>query len=876
VQDGQEYILDRKTMQEQSHKPIYNLLLSAFLFIIGFLPRVLGLSVFLTPDEFRWVSRSRDFLAGILTGNWAATLQTGHPGVTTMWTGSLGILYRYWMRPPLAPDNLLDFVRHVSEYPLPMSYVAPVRFPTVILTSLGIVVFFWLAARFFDRRTALVAACLIALDPFYLALSRVLHHDALATTFMTLSLLPMIGYWLHGWRRRWLWVSGVMAGLAFLSKSSALMLMPFCAIAAVWAYALRWRQGAEIGWRAIGRLILDGAGWGAVAWLTFSAFWPAMWVEPATVLSNVFGFVGEHVEEGHELGNYFLGQFTPDPGPLFYPATWLLRVTPLTFLGLGALLLRGGGPGNRPGPAADNRRQTTALLLAYVLFCSLTLTLGAKKQDRYLLPIFPVVDLLAGVGLAKLWQIAADKCAALWQRLRASDLLSPGWSYILLPAVVVAVQAVSALPHFPYYLTYFNPLLGGGRAAEQWITVGWGEGLDLAAAYLNQKPNADRLKVTAWYLPTFMAYFQGTSTDFFSIGKHEKMTSDYVVFYLNQLQRQMPDPELIAYYQRHYTPEYTAHLHDLDYAWVYAVPIERHTDWQTSQVADKLILYGYRQTAAPGLWTVQLVWENLGTSAQDGLWAALQRFEGPESSPAGAALSWQPCTLAPGFSPKDAQKAGALVESVCALRVDDLEPGVYSLHAGLGAASGGRVVDLLAPRGDVGVSVAPDGTPSLTTYQAALDALTQQILPPGAHPLHVSYNSTVALIGYEVVPPAPQGEQAVTITLYWRALQEVAQPAGLAQSFMTRFDLVAPDGSQTASTADKMLTSASAGDRWRAGAVLADPHRIPMPDELPAGTYHLSVALTKATSGEIVPFVDEASGLLSAIPIPLETVITMK
>ena len=134
----------------------------------------------------------------------------------------------------------------------------------------------------------------------------------------------------------------------------------------------------------------------------------------------------------------------------------------------------------------------------------------------------------------------------------------------------------------------------------------------------------------------------------------------------------------------------------------------------------------------------------------------------------------------------------------------------------------------------------------------------------------------MALIGYEVTPPAPQGEQAVTITLYWRALQEIAQPAGLAQSFMTRFDLVAPDGSRPAGAADKMLTSASAGDRWRAGTVLADSHRIPIPNELPAGDYHLSVALTKATSGEIVPCLDEASGLLSAAPISLETTISVK
>jgi hypothetical protein len=128
------------------------------------------LGVFLTPDEYRWLGRTRDFLLGILSRDWAATLQTGHPGVTTMWMGSLGILYNYWTRPPSAPDNLMTFVRQVSNEPVDVSYVAPMRFPTMLLMSLFVVAFYVLISRLFDDwRVGMVAALLLALNPFHIA-----------------------------------------------------------------------------------------------------------------------------------------------------------------------------------------------------------------------------------------------------------------------------------------------------------------------------------------------------------------------------------------------------------------------------------------------------------------------------------------------------------------------------------------------------------------------------------------------------------------------------------------------------------------------------------------------------------------------------------
>ena len=80
--------------------------------------------------------------------------------------------------------------------------------------------------------------------------------------------------------------------------------------------------------------------------------------------------------------------------------------------------------------------------------------------------------------------------------------------------VAIAIQTIVALQTYPYYLSYFNPLMGGSQRAPQVLMIGWGEGLDRAARYLNDKPDADQLYVMSWYFPgCFSYFFKGISRD---------------------------------------------------------------------------------------------------------------------------------------------------------------------------------------------------------------------------------------------------------------------------------------------------------------------------------------------------------------------------
>jgi hypothetical protein len=624
-----------------------NIAIGFFLFWVALLPRAFGLNAFITPDEYLWIERSGEFLAALLRADWAATFQVGHPGLTTRWTGTLGILATYLPRLQMASgqwliggqsfqDLLADMGAHLPEV------LAATRCPTVILTSLGVVGLYFLVRLLFGQRAALLSAVILALEPFYLALSRVIHHDALSTTFMVLSLLSFMVY-LRGHRPfLYLALSGLMAGLAFLSKSPSLFLVPFTALLSLGAYWLQTgpvlpapsvvegslAEGSlwPLDWRRVAELGRDWVIWGLIAALVFVLLWPSMWVHPLGTIRGVIDKASGYAASPHERGNFFLGKVGQDPGPLFYPIALLFRLTPLTLLGLGSSLLLLLGLSsqacrnwrriwNRPRAAPQWRSVSSQgyreedeakdrwrvlqrhpepveglvegmfSLWAFVLLYVLFMTTGAKKFDRYLLPIFPILDILAALGLLALIELVVAPLVAcvpgrLKSSLRNHDPLRLRFrTFALGLGLVLLLQGGFALPHYPYYLTYYNPLLGGIRQAAQTLLVGWGEGYEQAVRYLNQKEDAAHLRVATWYAKQCVGPFFEGQAHKLNVNGQEPIgvvpwyDTDYVISYINQVQRDIPNPATVSFF-RSQQPEVVVHIKGLDYAAVYKVPQE--------------------------------------------------------------------------------------------------------------------------------------------------------------------------------------------------------------------------------------------------------------------------------------------------------------
>ncbi|MFO7740687.1 MAG: glycosyltransferase family 39 protein [Anaerolineae bacterium] len=552
-----------------SRRTLRELLVVILVLGVSLALRLANQDALIVSDEMRWTCRSLGFRKAVLEGAWLDTFRVGHPGVVTTWLGSVlmpGSQHQAQevcqvtddaKRLYLAGETSKEVSRRLGILD---SLLFSGRTGVALFTWLCIIAAYLLTRLTWNAEVAVAGLILVALSPFYLAHSRFLHVDAVLTSLMTLSVLSFLAA-VSGqatdskagssrsktWRLTLLVVSGAAGGLAALQKSPALFLVPFTALL-LFADAVR---------SGVTRSTLVRAGrdlfiWGAVAAVVYVALWPAMWSDPIGTIGKVLGTAVGYAEEGHALGNYYMGRPVADPGWSFYPVAILFRLSPLSCVGLLAglgWLLNGGGQ-------ERERFGFKALLLYGILFCAF-MSVGAKKFDRYILPLFPALDIAGGCGLVWLIGIAGERL-----RRAPTSLLAAG-------SVVAAVvlQLGLALPHRPHYLSYYNPLLGGTRRAKDVLLLGWGEGYGEALSYLNEKPNAEDLQVAVGLFSGVAPLFRGEprSTDTYSVWE-----TDYVVIYISQVQRGRNEELLKEYfYNPEAQPEYVVNLHGVDYLWIY-------------------------------------------------------------------------------------------------------------------------------------------------------------------------------------------------------------------------------------------------------------------------------------------------------------------
>ncbi len=539
----------------------WTVLVLLVLFLVGLGLRLPGLGANLTPDERLWSQRTTQFLGALEARDWPATLVTGHPGVTVMWAGAGGVLLKKVLDPPEGMQSLSDLAAALAAEPNRLDFVAWLRLPIALLTLGGILLFFLLARRLFGGAVGALAAAFLLLDPFFLAHSRVLQMDALLTTGVTIAWLSLLVGTATRQRRFYL-ISGVAAGFGFLTKAPAVAIgPPILVLVALTAWKRSYDAGPRRLWSFLRTTVVDLLWFGLPTLAVITLFWPAMWAAPLGTLQRVWQFATALGGAGHELGNFWLGRPVDSPGALFYPAVLLWRTTAISLLGLGmalCLLLgfafkRGRAavpasamPDGQCLPLLPDARSTAAAavaVLGFAVWFAAFMTLGDKEFDRYLLPAFPAVDLLAAWGwlgalalLIRRWRWPADRSRV---ALIASAVL------------LVAVQALAVIVNRPTFFTAYNPLLGGIRTASRVMLVGWGEGLEEAAGFLNEHSGGQPRRAAAWYgQNVFGPFFRGQSFDlYYDTPKAADLYAndvDYVVTYINQRQRELLDRSISA------------------------------------------------------------------------------------------------------------------------------------------------------------------------------------------------------------------------------------------------------------------------------------------------------------------------------------------
>ena len=538
--------------------------------------RLLAITVPLNTDEGVWLPRGVSFWDHLLAGDLAGTFLKMHPGVPNMWTIGAGVgLQCQWQHLTSGQLNLLDLPACFKLDTFPIDLFVGPRILQGIITSACMAILYLLAKQLLGRSIALVGIGLLMFEPFFVAYQRFITTDAFLTDFSAISILLLLLYFRNTQKRLLLLGSGVMMGLATAAKTPALFLI---VAVVIWvrvmetgAWAPRFPQR---GWPTQRKDLLI---WGATAAVTFIVIWPALWGAPLLTTASWLGGAGvESFKDKAFLGqetNYFLGF-------LFYPLVLVFRLSPLTQLGLiagGLSLLR---PQQRRQLANAPELMALAIVPLTVLFILLFPT---HKMDRYIMMAMPQMALLAAAGWLQLVSWGRDRIQSWTKRPDQPPAKIPaGWMATPLALGLMVGQLMLLLPHYPYYIAYYNPVFGGVHVAQRWLMIGQGEGLDQAAQWLRQDPAADDMTIASWYPRIFRSYFRKGETVNTKNNPYNWVGSNRVVTYINQIQRQKPRPEIVDYFEAQ-SPLYTVRHDGLDYVKVYAGPIVRPRDLEGVQ-----------------------------------------------------------------------------------------------------------------------------------------------------------------------------------------------------------------------------------------------------------------------------------------------------
>jgi hypothetical protein len=790
-----------------------NLCVLLALFLLTLIPRVLNLDVFLTVDEPAYAEQARTFLVAASKADWAATTQIASPGATAMLTGAIGLVARYlWLG--MKGASLQDFATSLPLHPVDPRLLPALRLPFALITSLSVLGVYGLARKLFDGKVALLGAVLLALDPFYLAYSRLIALDAFMSIFMFLSLLAFLLFLQKG--RSWLYllISALAGGLAIATRSPAFILMLVAVVLSLLSLTTsdgRWRRALSFA--------MALAVWAGLVGLVFCLLWPAMWVDPIGSFMFVVRKVNESlVFKGSTRSpyfNFFMGVTGEVPGPLFYPVVLLFHATPLTLMGATlalSLLFKKGTDGQE--------RLSILYLLVYAVVYMFLMALGTLQADRLLSPLFPVIDLLTALALCHFGPTVFSRLRLVW------------WPTTLIVAALL--QAGFSLPHYPYYLSYYNPLVGGGYQAPRFLLVGWGEGLDQAAEYLNTQPG--EIRVASGYSGQLKPFCKG---QVWGLNEQNLLTvlykyeASYVVLYISHAQRNMPSPAVVLYF-RSLEPEHVVRIHGVEYARIYRMPaflpdkilpIEHR---QPVNFGDEIQFLGYSlEPDNEDVIGVTLYWRALGAVSGDYIAhlklvnAVYHLWGQAEGRP-----SW-------GGRPTNQWQEGEVFASYHEIKPrPGTPPGIYQIE-----------LSLYEPYQQRSLNPADDQILLLGPVEIPRRA------PPPVEALDIerrveaNLGGKVQLLGYNIKSGFRPGD-GIHLTLFWRASQE------MEKDYAVFTHLIDSGGKIWGQKDNPPVDGFYPTSQWEEGDIVRDQYDLVISPDAPPGEYWIEVGVYLTETGE--------------------------
>ncbi len=659
----------------------------------------------------------------------------------------------------------------------PQRLILLARLPIMAVSLLlGALIFRWASQRS-GPLPALGALTLYVFCPNFLAHARLATTDVVAAATFALSAYTFARA--LDSTRRITWIAcGIALGLALAAKVSAVWLpVTFAILILVRQWSLRQERRSWL--QPIGLLISTGVIGGLTLWgiyrFTVGPINPGGFPVPAPGFWGEWQAFNDYLKD--PLPGYLFGQVAQFGWWYYFPVTFAVK-TPLPIL---IFLLLAIGHTLR---ARSWSRDLMLIVAPALLFASLLFSPHALGY-RYLLPILPFI-----------FVYSADVI---------KSALKIRWQQIVI-VILIAWQVIGTLRYYPYYLTFFNEVVGGpdqGRYILIDSNLDWGQDLASLKQYVDGH-QIDQLKFSyagatppevyglktealppvypamrdqgAWWLHTF--YPADPSPGWYAISVNPLMTDNYGYF------RDRVPSAIIGNSIYLYQVQPQGQPADLSLAGLQIDQIDPPTfrQFNTNDIRPR--------------------WFDAATSliaAPDRSWVVIAAHQ----------------TLAPELA---ALFAG--VEPVTQTQTTDGQ--VYRLYNfDLGAR-----LQAAAQQADQTAAWSPQLYP-------APDAAQTVTLP-------IKFGDSAELIGYTLTPK----DHGLTLVTYWRAGNQVVKPLQLFAH------AIGADGSIVAQE-DRLDVPAFG---WRAGDLIVQVNHLNLADGAPpAQSIWIEVGLYNSDSGERVP-----------------------
>jgi len=422
------------------------------------------------------------------------------------------------------------------------------RIPMIlILLILGFYIFRW-AKELFGPKTALLALFLFSFSPTFIAHGRYVTTDVGAAAAFFIATYYFVK-WLQKPTKKNLIIAGIVFGIAQLIKFSLFLLVAYFGLLILIKIYTKWQETKQ---QSLLKLIIN---WGSkfvlILVIGYLIIFPVYQYHilnyPAErqvrdtqfllssykfqSIGNLVVFMADKpvlrpyaqyilglimVFQRATGGNttYFLGEVSGAGWYHYFPIVYAIKTSlALHILTIIALLFLAWQIKLRKyvwSLASHIKRYFAeyTMLIFLAIYWALSIKSNLNIGVRHILPTFPFVYILISGQIKRIFEYLRKTNPGL--RITSYGLFS----------ILILWYALSSLSIFPYYLTYFNELVGGAKNGYIYVTdsnLDWGQDLKRLAKWTDEQ-GIEKIKID---------YFGGSDTHYYLGDKYEPWHGDW-------------------------------------------------------------------------------------------------------------------------------------------------------------------------------------------------------------------------------------------------------------------------------------------------------------------------------------------------------------